>query len=399
MQEIQKILGKLKADHVSLTEQSEGETKMDQDFACYIIGCMKKCSIIRKAQIIKELSPKLIISLRDETDLAELGILTKKERDYLRDILSERNCREKYLSELEKCNARFIGYFSPDYPPKLKQLPDSPAGLFVIGSLPEENSVCVAIVGARACSSYGKTSAKWLSESLAGAGISIISGMANGIDQAAQSAAVGKKGGSFAVLAGGPDICYPKENIELYKKLANTENSGILSEMPPGTVSLPYLFVQRNLIISGLSEAVIVVQARDQSGSLITADYAADQGRLVYAVPGDIRSSLSHGCHKLIRGGAILLSEPSQLMEDLRMPLEASADKEFSIGKKELDDEENDIYDILSNIPRHIEELLEETGYPIGNLSKALLLLELWGYAEQSPKNYYRKTNPIPPGK
>ena len=170
-----------------------------------------------------------------------------------------------------------------------------------------------------------------------------------------------------------------------------------MSEMLPGTQSRPFLFVRRNRIISGIADAVIVVEAREKSGSLITASYAAEQGRLVYAVPGRIDSSLSRGCHELIRNGAILLQDPGELLEDLKMTLEAEQMKEFSEGNVRITAREKDVYNWLEKEPVHIEWLLSKTGYPAGDLMYVLLQLEIKGYICQNPQNYYRKSRLLPP--
>lgn len=338
--------------------------------------------------------PAALMQLSD-TELDAAGCLNEKEkkifclhRDNKEMILESYDC-------LKELDMRFVSLEDEEYPKRLKELSDRPIGLFVKGKMPDSKRPCVSIVGARACSAYGKDCAAYLSRSLAQAGVQVVSGMASGIDSTAQRAALSEKGSSFAVLGGGTDICYPKESYELYRDLICC--GGVMSEMLPGTQNRPYLFVRRNRIISGISDAVIIVEAREKSGSLITAEYAAEQGRLVYAVPGRIDSSLSRGCHELIRSGAILLQDPKELLDDLKMTLEANQLCEFSAGTERITMRERDVYSLLDREAVHLEQLLLRTGYPAGDLMHILLELEIKGYVCQNPQNYYRKSVLVPP--
>lgn len=183
---------------------------------------------------------------------------------------------ERAEHEIKEKGIRFISFENPLYPERLKSLPDYPYGLFLKGRLPEEDRLSVAIIGARKCSAYGKRMAEEIAEELSWAGVQIISGMAYGVDGYAQSAALDAGGSSFAVLGSGADVCYPDGNWRLYEELC--ERGGIISEYPPGTPPISWHFPMRNRIVSGLADAVIVVEAKERSGSLITADLALDQG-------------------------------------------------------------------------------------------------------------------------
>ncbi|MBD9157927.1 MAG: DNA-processing protein DprA, partial [Lachnospiraceae bacterium] len=167
---------------------------------------------------------------------------------------------------LQRLNLTFLSIEDPRYPKRLGTIPDAPCGLFVRGKLPEEEKPAVAIVGARDCTAYGSNGARWFARELAGAGVQIISGMARGVDGAAHRGALEAGGASFGVLAGGVDICYPREHIGLYVDILE-EEGGILSEFPPGTPPAPQNFPRRNRIISGLSDLVLVIEAREKSGS------------------------------------------------------------------------------------------------------------------------------------
>ena len=203
-----------------------------------------------------------------------------------------------------------------DYPARLLEIPDPPERLYVLGRLPEENLPSVAIIGARECSEYGSYVAARLGECMGRNGIQVISGMARGIDGIGQTAALDAGGSSFAVLGSGVDVCYPARNRRLYERLR--ESGGVLSEYPPGTPALSRNFPPRNRIVSGLADAVVVVEAREKSGTLITVDMALEQGKEVYAVPGRVTDALSSGCNRLVKLGAAVLLDPEELAEELR---------------------------------------------------------------------------------
>ena len=196
---------------------------------------------------------------------------------------------------LEEKKIRVINKEEKEYPRRLKEIPKPPEKLYILGSLPVERIPSVAVIGARDCSEYGRYVAARLGSVLGRKGIQVISGMARGIDGIAQEAAVDAGGYSYAVLGSGVDVCYPASNKSLYEKLKVT--GGILSEYPPGTSAIARNFPARNRIVSGLADAIIVVEAREKSGTLITVDMALEQGREVYAVPGRITDSLSVGCN------------------------------------------------------------------------------------------------------
>lgn len=202
------------------------------------------------------------------------------------------------------------------YPGRLQEIPGPPDKLYLIGRLPEEARASVAVIGARDCSEYGRQVATRLGDMLGRRGIQVISGMARGIDGIAQEAAVRAGGSSFAVLGSGVDVCYPARNRALYERLKTS--GGILSEYPPGTPAMPRNFPPRNRIVSGLADAVIVVEARAKSGTLITVDMALEQGREVYAVPGRLTDGLSAGCNRLLKLGAGLLLDTEEFLEELR---------------------------------------------------------------------------------
>lgn len=209
----------------------------------------------------------------------------------------------------------FIPYTSPDYPERLRKIPDKPFGLYVKGKMPVEHKPAVAIIGARACSEYGKKVAGYFGKQLGAAGIQIISGMARGVDGIAQRGALEGGGETYAVLGCGVDICYPEENRELYKEIP--KYGGIISEYLPGTAARSTLFPPRNRIISGLADLLLVIEARKRSGTYITVMQALEQGKEVFAVPGRITDALSDGCNYLLTQGAGVAVGPEAILEEL----------------------------------------------------------------------------------
>lgn len=314
-------------------------------------------------------------------------------------ILSSRN-EEKIVSSyesLKKDGIAFYGVKHPAYPSGLGCIPDPPLGIYVRGSLPPRGIPCIAIVGARNCSEYGALCARRISERLASSGFPIISGMARGIDGIAQKAALETGGYSCAVMGCGVDICYPRENRALYDKLK--ESGGIISEYPPGTAPRPHLFPARNRIISGLSDVCIVLEARERSGSLITADMALDQGRDVYALPGRITDSLSGGTNRLIRQGAGIILSPEDLVEELltdRSVLSKAEEPEdfcqmCLTDTPDLSPAERQVLMSTGLDPKTVNAIQGETRLDTGTLMKCLMKLSVRGLILQDQGLFIRR--------
>lgn len=323
----------------------------------------------------------------EETKISLLDFLSEKERNVLKESKLETMLEKEYRN-LEKEKIKFIPWHEPEYPERLRNISNPPYALYVKGSLPAEEKKSVAIVGARNCTPYGETMAMEYGQALAGAGVQIISGMARGIDGAGQRGALNVEGSTFAVLGCGPDICYPKEHRGLYSDVQ--ENGGIISEYAPKTPPLSGNFPARNRIISGLSDVVLVIEAKEKSGSLITADMALEQGRDIYALPGPVTSSLSQGCHYLISQGAGILISPSDLLKQLHISdenLERKSDKR----KKELERPENIVYSCLDLYPKGLQSIVEETGESPERIMRDLISLELEGKVKEISKNHYVK--------
>ena len=293
------------------------------------------------------------------------------------------------MEEKPEERIRQISSKSAEYPQKLNNYPKMPEILFMKGNLPDAKKPTAAIVGARACSPYGRIQAFRYAKILSSAGVQIISGMAYGIDAEAHKGALEGGTPTYAVLAGGVDICYPSGNRPLYARILR-ENGGILSEQPPGMRARNYFFPARNRIISGLADLVLIVEAREKSGSLITAQWALDQGKIVYAVPGPVNEALSMGCHKLIYDGAGIAYSPEILLRELGLNCE---NKVKSPEKNDLGlaSDLKLVYSCLDLRPKSTDFLIQKTGLPPEKIGSLLLELKLSGLVREIGRHYYIK--------
>ena len=244
----------------------------------------------------------------------EAGAKTAGDKEEWQALLNARRQEpERIEEELAQAGISFVSALEEGFPDKLREIPDPPFGIYYKGKMPGETEPAAAIIGARLASGYGREQARRFGRQISARGIAVISGMARGIDGIAQKAALDAGGKSYAVLGCGVDICYPEENRELYERLQ--QQGGVLSEYPPGMQPIAKLFPPRNRIISGLSDLVLVIEARKRSGTLITVDMALEQGREVYALPGRVSDALSDGCNRLIRQGAGPATCPQDILE------------------------------------------------------------------------------------
>ncbi len=290
---------------------------------------------------------------------------------------------QKERKKLEDLNIQFITEKSELFPKRLLNISDRPRALFVRGQGIEFlNGPSAAIIGARVCSPYGIYTAQKFSRELACCQVNIISGLARGIDSAAHAGALEGEGRTYAVLGCGADICYPPENKELYDRIQKT--GAVLSEYPPATKPAAWQFPQRNRIISGLSDCVVITEAKQESGSLITANHALEKGIDVCAVPGRINDPLSQGCNRLIREGAIPVLDTSDLLAVLGISYKNLEKKQIFLEKKN-----EVVYSILGFYLQSIDEIAQKTNLKSGELHYILLQLQLAGLVEEPVKNCY----------
>lgn len=341
------------------------------------------------------------------------------------------------MEDMEKKGIHFLSYYDEAFPQKLRDIENPPYWIYYKGRLPDVRFPVLAVVGARECSGYGRDVAKYLSCRLSKCGVQIVSGMARGIDSAAHRGALlaagygrepergygsEREGGcnseapggyfskngapTFAVLGCGVDVCYPPENYSLYSEI--NKNGGIISEYPMGIGPFPGNFPRRNRIISGLSDGILVIEAREKSGSLITANLGLSQGKDVFAVPGRINDELSKGCNDLIRLGAGLTEKPEDILDSLairfpylftefndknakKIKAETASTQEGYKNNTGLTALEEILYNALTVEPKHISCILEESGLGFSQLIEGLFDLEKKGMIQMCGQNYYRR--------
>lgn len=323
------------------------------------------------------------VYLANEKTLLETKVFTEED---IRKLNVSRDMwdLEESLVKLKKSGIGLTYYGREDYPKKLNNFADKPYALFYKGKLPRNEKI-VAIVGARSCSSYGKEISENIATILGEYGVSVISGMAKGVDKYAHNGCINGGASTYAVLGCGVDVCYPMENIELYTKIQ--KNGGLISEYAPGAKALPWRFPYRNRIISMLADVVIVVEAKEKSGTFITVDYALAYGKDVFAVPGRITDTLSVGCNKLIRTGAYPYTE----MEDLLLHLGIVKNEKNIKNNFSLEKDFEVVYSCLCLYPVGVEEIVQTTGLDIGKVYEILMKLRVKGMAEEVFNGHYIK--------
>ena len=343
-------------------------------------------SIFGNAKEVYDASDSLLGYVQDlkEKDISSI-IESKKDNDIYKNFIS---MKEKEIN--------FVHIESDNYPKKLKEIYDFPYALYYKGNLPEENIPTVAIIGARDCTNYGREIAKMFGYEFSKLGVQVISGMARGIDSYGHIGAINAGGCTYAILGCGVDICYPKENINLYTDIL--ERGGVISEYSPGTNPLAYQFPMRNRIISALADVIIVVEAREKSGSLITVDQALDQNKEVMVVPGRIGDRLSEGCNNLIKMGAQVIITPADAFENLGIVQynsgksdDQNTNMQADLGQNnfELACQDKMVYSCIDLFPKSINSIIEEAGLDIKVITNVLLNLELRNYIREISKNYY----------
>lgn len=306
-----------------------------------------------------------------------------------------RDTLDRELRVIETRGLGLIRFGDGDYPELLGAIHSPPPILYLRGTIRSEDRVAVAIVGSRTASPYGSAMAEQISEGLARRGVTVVSGMARGIDAAAHRAALSVGGRTIAVLGCGLGVTYPPEHTELGDRIA--AQGALISEFPIFTPPKPSHFPQRNRIISGLARGIVVIEAGLDSGALITANYALEQGRDVFAVPGQVTSRFSRGCHQLIKAGAKLTESWEDVWEDIEPQVAAGAQTMLDLTpvRSPLDPEEVLIIDSLEAGPMQIDDLIERTQLPAGQMASLLLSLMLKGAIEELPgKSFAKRIRP-----
>lgn len=316
-------------------------------------------------------------------ELKDIKEILKAKKYSENDILA---LAEKEIEKAEKIGVKILFIGDREFPEKLKSISYSPLFLYIKGNLKQDKNL-IAIIGSRKPTSYGKEVAYQFSKKLAEHGVGIVSGLARGIDSISHKGALDGNGYTIGILGSGIDVIYPAENRELFERIINN-GGAIVSEFPLGTRPRKENFPMRNRIISGISEGVVVIEAGKRSGTLITAKWALEQGREVFAIPGNVFSSQSEGTHLLIKEGANIVTTPEEILDYFGWKKEESLTEEKL--EVEISDEEKEILSILSSYPQHVEEIFEKIDKPPFEVLSILTELELKGLIENLPGKYVK---------
>jgi len=334
-------------------------------------------------------TPELVFRARPEQLMRVEGVGEKVARAISEGPFEKTVERELYL--LNEVGGTVITFADANYPRRLKEIYDPPPVLYVRGEIKEEDELAIAIVGSRRTFPYGRSITEKISRDLVHEGITIVSGMARGIDSVAHQGAISGGGRTLAVLGCGVDVIYPRENRTLFGQII--DHGAVISEYPMGSPPEAGHFPRRNRIISGLSMGVVVIQAGKGSGSLITAGYALEQGRDVFAVPGNVGIEGSQGSNQLIKDGAKLVESSADILEEI-LPQwrrqRTEEPREESPGK-DLSNDERTLFRLLGETPLHIDAIIRDCGLEPGKVSSLLLNLELRGYISQWPGKYFNR--------
>lgn len=347
-------------------------------------------------------SPDAVFHAR-RTELEQLRLGPKTIESILKNEFAE--LADKELAEVRELGADVVTLDDGTYPALLREIADPPPVLYVKGDwMACFDQPAIGVVGSRRCSTYGLNASEMLSRDLAGKGVTVVSGLARGIDTAAHRGAIDAKGRTIAVMGTGIDGVYPKENRKLADEIVSAGGC-LLTQFPLGTPPLPDHFPFRNRIISGMSHGVLVIEASERSGSLITARLAAEQGREVMAVPGNITSGVSFGTNYLIKSGAKLVQQwqdvvaefPSEIAATILPPrLDGEPAKherqQPMLAPADLSTNERKVWDILSpEEPAHIDLLLETSGLSFGDLNTALVAMDIRDLIRVLPGKHYAR--------
>lgn len=363
---------------------------MESNFYAFWLSCFTRIPLPKLWKCIQDVGGPEQFYKSKEFEWKEF---TQAECDYIHQMKQRKDILNQWR-ELQEKNYRFVSYYNNKYPEKLKELTDAPFGIFYEGredwAEPISKSPVVAMVGARACTQFGSQFAYGMAQELGKHGVVIVSGLATGIDGAGHRGCLDGGGFTLGVLGSGIDQVYPKEHYGLFMEMK--KRGGILSEYPPGTKPLSLLFPRRNRIISALADFVLVIEAREKSGSLITVDFALEQGKDVGAVPGRPCDTVSSGCNRLLQQGAKCILSPEDVLEELseRFYIK-NPDKNVPLVKTDLGlaPKEKMVYSCLRLEPKFIDEILCELELPIWEGIQILTELELKGVIRQEPHQYY----------
>lgn len=352
---------------------------MDQKLAYFLLNCVPGISCEKLAALLEYAGSPEELSEIPGSMLSESGVIVSFAEQAVWDEWRDTDLLKRKYESMEQKGISYIPRCDDGFPKRLLTLRDCPFGLFLKGKPVPEDRPSAGIVGARRCTGYGRESAHFFGKMLAKAGISVISGMALGVDGMAGRGALSADGYTMAVLAGGADVCYPADNIDLYQEL--TVRGGICSEHPPGYEARAYDFPIRNRIISGLSDVLIVIEAAENSGSMISVNHALSQGKDVFALPGRVGDRMSAGCNELLKNGASVLTCPEDVYQYFGMEVRGETVRRNRVS---LTREEKTVLDLLGGTPVSVDELLLTSRFPVSILTGILINLEIKGAVKKS---------------
>ncbi|MBM4402567.1 MAG: DNA-protecting protein DprA [Candidatus Cloacimonetes bacterium] len=360
---------------------------MDEERKYYIaLSCVEGLGPVQFSRLLKFFGTAKNIWQANLTDLQRLHLGPMLLEHFLQK--KENFDFEAMIERLDNLRVKVLTLNDNDYPSRLKQIYDPPFVLYVRGEIKKEDELAIAIVGSRKITTYGREVAKNLVESLVAQGLTIVSGMAFGVDVVSQKAVLDAGGRVIAVLASGVDKFTPATNSFLAERILEERRGAIISEYPLGTLPQRYFFPVRNRIISGLALGTVVIEAGEQSGTVHTARAALEQGRDVFAVPGSIFSPLSVGTHNLIKQGAILVNSAEDIIEELNLPA-----KGLELKAREVVPEtenERTILGVLGNDELHIDKIIQQSKLPTATVAATLTMMEMKGKIKNTGNQVYR---------
>ena len=382
-------------------EQPTGELR---DAFLHLVSVPMSSKMLSALLLEFAFDPRLVLHASDE-QLDAIPRMTKAVAERLHD--PNYRVTEKHTAWFEENKVQILLFNDPVYPEALREIPDAPSLLFFRGTLHRSDALSIGVVGSRTATPYGRAMAEKFARELTQHGLTVVSGGATGIDTAAHQGALSAGGRTIAVIGCGLDIVYPRQNEALFERIV--ENGAIISEYMLGAQPEPWRFPGRNRIISGLSECTLVVEANKTSGALITARFAAEQGRPVMAIPGNVDRPSSSGCNQLIKEGAILVAETDDILRELNLlSLPPKAPKQHSLALpieeysfapppatlspaklQTLTEPQRKIIDCLSLTPKHFDQIVRSATLDAPTVGRELTMLELFGCVHRLPGNSY----------
>jgi DNA processing protein len=376
---------------LSFEQGSPALAKFNTDIACWIaLSRVKGLGCVSFKKLASHFANPTDAFSASAAELERIEGLDKDAIAGLAGFSAWQQVREE-VRRVHEAGVTILPFADPLYPARLRSIADPPPVLYLKGNLRPEDEKAVAVVGSRSASDYGRRVTRDLCHGLAALGFTVVSGMARGIDGTAHETALNSGGRTIAVLGSGVDRAYPPEHQDLYRHIS--ERGAVISEFPLGTRPVAFNFPARNRLIAGLSLGVVVVEATEKSGSLITAALAAEQGREVFAVPGEVGSSRSRGAHRLIRQGAKLVERVEDIVEEIAPQLITS--QGFAVKPEQrllppsASAEARKIFEMLAERPLQIDQVIQTSGFSSARVAEILLELELGGFLRQLPGKRY----------